>query len=761
MGLLLTSSLSNKAFAQYVHPSDEVHYICDDSFEVSLQNVDNDYDLTSFTSFNFDNPSFAYDVQLGLLTFTTGGLIGPESYGFFEFELTYQGNQIAILTIYVLDCCLEGIDYDYIIFNEDYSNLFTGSQVSNADFLVLDHFTIDDDVTFSQCNFLFGADAKMTTQSGTHLFFLNTLLQKACGYCWDGIYADGQDSRITIRFSELSGSCNGFQLTNNVLFKSVGTDYLANQHSIFGQGYTLPGTFAGNSRWHIFGNTFDAVDTITPVVVEHPLSTVYQSTNPYVNHTAHVAINIALAAEYIQIGDTAKSPNVFTGIDMYGITPNTSKVSLQNNTFKDLAWGVYARFSDLILGIDSTTIINQFLTTNPPLPGYPLRYSGLFTEYCNHYIQNNSFNYSLIDINKPSNDSIEDKKGTYLGDNYSYETLAEFTGNVNNISALNIELYNNALNNSQFEFRDIITTSLNEGVKIHNNYFRSSGISTDKAGDYRVKFINTPGVRFGDNIFFYTTGFLGGPVMGKPCIYLNNVPNAQIKRNEFLWATKCIYGTGDLTNTIISCNKFSAYQYGMQFYSAIISDFGSDTAGVENTFDIQDTISNTYPTIVANIELKDCPTTTEPEYNAQFYATQYTTNNPWYFGPGAQSTKGVRYLDTLGNVSTNPFFSDQLIKNPNAASGFMYACNVLNKQTVVSILRKSEVNIFPNPSSGQFTLESDVAIKEVNMFDVSGKKVFHSENTTVINVVLPEGIYFIYCTLIDNNTVTRKLIIAH
>jgi choice-of-anchor B domain-containing protein len=73
------------------------------------------------------------------------------------------------------------------------------------------------------------------------------------------------------------------------------------------------------------------------------------------------------------------------------------------------------------------------------------------------------------------------------------------------------------------------------------------------------------------------------------------------------------------------------------------------------------------------------------------------------------------------------------------------------------------INIFPNPSNGQFTvlLSTEEEIFSVQIYDAFGrivKQYFGNDKTYQINEKLNSGIYFVQTTL-ENKTLTKKLII--
>lgn len=76
------------------------------------------------------------------------------------------------------------------------------------------------------------------------------------------------------------------------------------------------------------------------------------------------------------------------------------------------------------------------------------------------------------------------------------------------------------------------------------------------------------------------------------------------------------------------------------------------------------------------------------------------------------------------------------------------------------------VKLYPNPTNGEFTLESgyaNIELKEVEIIDVTGRTVFKKElnsRKTNLQPNLNNGIYFITLRVSNNETITKKLVIA-
>jgi hypothetical protein len=74
---------------------------------------------------------------------------------------------------------------------------------------------------------------------------------------------------------------------------------------------------------------------------------------------------------------------------------------------------------------------------------------------------------------------------------------------------------------------------------------------------------------------------------------------------------------------------------------------------------------------------------------------------------------------------------------------------------------KATIKIFPNPGSGQFTVQGE-NIREILVFDIHGGKVFSfAVNTGVWHIDISDeaaGMYFVRIVMHDNSFITRKVI---
>jgi len=82
---------------------------------------------------------------------------------------------------------------------------------------------------------------------------------------------------------------------------------------------------------------------------------------------------------------------------------------------------------------------------------------------------------------------------------------------------------------------------------------------------------------------------------------------------------------------------------------------------------------------------------------------------------------------------------------------------VLDENGIKDILTNSII-IFPNPTKGELRIESgDLKIESVEIYDISGKKILHSTETTLNISQISTGTYFVKLKT-DKGELTKKVI---
>ncbi len=129
----------------------------------------------------------------------------------------------------------------------------------------------------------------------------------------------------------------------------------------------------------------------------------------------------------------------------------------------------------------------------------------------------------------------------------------------------------------------------------------------------------------------------------------------------------------------------------------------------------------------------------------EFKATQLgNTSYKWYFGNGDSSiVKDITYTyPKIGKYKA-------CLKVINAADCFSITCKDISISLGVSNISKSSgFKIYPNPNSGNFTLEIDNPAKDISLevYDLLGKrvkKVEPVEKVNIINLEVNAGVYLV------------------
>jgi len=163
------------------------------------------------------------------------------------------------------------------------------------------------------------------------------------------------------------------------------------------------------------------------------------------------------------------------------------------------------------------------------------------------------------------------------------------------------------------------------------------------------------------------------------------------------------------------------------------------------------------------------PDTVNGDVNIANSSTGVNLTYLWNFGDGNTSTlqnpshtyttAGPFYLCLTiddGNGCVD-MYCDSIGKNGvifNKSGGF--TINVITTG-IDNINLNSEINIFPNPTSSQLTIDTEQNISEVKIIDITGKMIMITKENTINVANLSDGIYFIQLTT-DNRTITKKFV---
>ncbi len=129
--------------------------------------------------------------------------------------------------------------------------------------------------------------------------------------------------------------------------------------------------------------------------------------------------------------------------------------------------------------------------------------------------------------------------------------------------------------------------------------------------------------------------------------------------------------------------------------------------------------------------------------------------------------------DAWGNIIIGGYFnSDPIAFGPsvlsNTGSGFdMFVARLGVTPTGIEYLQNAnEFAIYPNPGNGQFILRSDEDLKSIEIYNLTGEKIYSMSNLkqqlqNEINIsTLPDGIYFVQLQS-ENGVSIQKLIVQH
>lgn len=151
----------------------------------------------------------------------------------------------------------------------------------------------------------------------------------------------------------------------------------------------------------------------------------------------------------------------------------------------------------------------------------------------------------------------------------------------------------------------------------------------------------------------------------------------------------------------------------------------------------------------------------KPDASARGTSTYYTYNNASYSGNGTSyatplSAGGIACLLQAIPSSTNRELlknslrqTASLSSNPNDRLGygilnFSNALTAINTTMGVENIKKSTINIYPNPVKSILNIKTDDKIKTIELYDEIGRKVKNLSKSNVINLEnLSKGIYYL------------------
>lgn len=121
---------------------------------------------------------------------------------------------------------------------------------------------------------------------------------------------------------------------------------------------------------------------------------------------------------------------------------------------------------------------------------------------------------------------------------------------------------------------------------------------------------------------------------------------------------------------------------------------------------------------------------------------------------------------TVGDLPTNPAEPISSAQGISPFSNAPIGSILITLENVLSVNDVNQVNVisvFPNPSSGELTINSGTPIKRIEIYSVLGKKVMQLENLDNTRVQtnierLNTGIYVLNITDSNDNTIIKKIV---
>lgn len=501
--------------------------------------------------------------------------------------------------------------------------------------------TINTNIKFTYVTFIMAPNAKILLNGNVTLELDNCTIE-ACDAMWDGISANKISQKIIIDGTAISNSVYGICSRNGADLEIFNSSFYSNLNSIQILSHkdvlTFPPVTFINANIDIYQCNFigNASDKLSA---------------PYTDVTSETGININ-KADYIQIGNETKLPNVFTYLKN-GIKIYNSRVSVFNNTFKYMNnYFSEPTLNEAAITINAntnTSVFNLYPESSVTIGGDNNK-ANIFEECYNSVYSNNSKFLINNNVFSEGHQSIfvnNFRNGSVIDNNIFKDIL--FGIKVHNLLGLNRKLdieYNyfggQSDNSSTFISREAIslintnsqTTSSNR-TKVSNNTINFAGARQTITRGINVS--NCQGIIVNSNHIRRLAGKLivendWESTIGlgiKDCI------GATVTDNYIFGFGQSITTNGDLNLTQFSCNELKIYKYG--FYwgtSTSISDQG--------TLDVRENHNEWASILDDNQKLANISTSTNNILN--------TNDINWYYN----STFGNNWMPNQVTFGTNP-----------------------------------------------------------------------------------------------------------
>lgn len=227
--------------------------------------------------------------------------------------------------------------------------------ISNQNILVNGIFTIDNNMSFTNCHFYFTTNSLIIVNNYNTLNMNNCTLQGACGDYWNGIENEFEQGVVNLLNCTVQDMSEGLKVSNNATLQATNNTFVNNRN------YSIILHSIDHYNTRIWNNTFT--------------SNAYMI--PYNNQTkAEVGIAV-VNSNHINIGDEDflnnngngnHFSNLNCGIYLTTTLQNGSnQIGLYNNDFTDIYTGIAPQ-----INIDPATVYNTYKGT------------GIYIDYSNY-----------------------------------------------------------------------------------------------------------------------------------------------------------------------------------------------------------------------------------------------------------------------------------------------------------------------------------------------------------------------------------------
>ena len=140
----------------------------------------------------------------------------------------------------------------------------------------------------------------------------------------------------------------------------------------------------------------------------------------------------------------------------------------------------------------------------------------------------------------------------------------------------------------------------------------------------------------------------------------------------------------------------------------------------------------------------------------------------WYYGTGPSNMTPISSATDAGYVITQRGYYRVCVIDENGCEGCSFVFEMTCCVGVEEVNFEGEVNVYPNPSNGQFTLEVELPRlmdMTIGLSDMVGKQVWLDQGIGTTSTLrkqydltqLPNGVYFLRIQA-DNQMTVYKLI---